>query len=100
MVILPLLCFVAGHDDDDDEDESIQSAQPSPQLSKRTRREKSSTSKGKKRMSEVVDLTSTFTSMSSNITGFMSGMNCHLETIASAFSTTQQHEQVIIARES
>jgi len=29
----------------------------------------------------------------------MSGMNCHLETIASAFSTTQQHEQVIMARE-
>ena len=50
-------------------------------------------------MPEVVDLTSTFTSMSSNITGFMSGMNCHLETIASAFSTTQQHEQVIMARE-
>jgi len=50
-------------------------------------------------MPEVVDLTSTFTSMSSNIIGFMSGMNCHLETTASAFSTTQQHEQVIIARE-
>ena len=30
----------------------------------------------------------------------MSGMNCHLETIVSVFSTTQQHESVIMARES
>jgi len=37
--------------------------------------------------------------MSSNITGFMSGLNCHRETIPSAFSTAQQHEQVIMARE-
>jgi len=29
----------------------------------------------------------------------MSGMNSHLETIASTFSTTQQHEQGIMAHE-
>ena len=55
--------------------------------------------KGKKRMSEVIDLTSTFTNMSFDISGFMSGMNSHLETIASAFITTHQHEQVIMVRE-
>ncbi|KAJ8420120.1 hypothetical protein Cgig2_033724 [Carnegiea gigantea] len=88
-----------GEDEEEEEDESVHSAQPSPQLSKRARREKTSMGKGKKRMSEVIDLTSTFTNVSSNISGFMSGMNSHLETIASAFTTTQQHEQVIMARE-
>ncbi|KAJ8429772.1 hypothetical protein Cgig2_006463 [Carnegiea gigantea] len=86
-------------DEEKGEDESVQSAQPSPQLSKRTRKEKTPMGKGKKRMSEVIDLTSTFTNISSNIFGFMSGMNSHLETIASAFTTTQQREQVIMARE-
>jgi len=50
-------------------------------------------------MTEVVDLTFTLTNISSNIYGFMSGMNSHLETIASAFATIQQHEQVIMACE-
>jgi len=80
-----------GEDEEEEEDESVQSAQPSPQLSKRARKEKTSMGKGKKRMSEVIDLTSTFTIVSSNISSFMSGMNSHLETIASAFTTTQQH---------
>ncbi|KAJ8441778.1 hypothetical protein Cgig2_009024 [Carnegiea gigantea] len=84
---------------EEDEDESVQLAQPSPQLSKRGRKETTSMGKGKKRMSEVIDLTSTFANMSSNIYGFMSGMNSHIEIIASAFTTTQQHEQVIMARE-
>jgi len=88
-----------GEDEEEEEDESVQSAQPSPQLSKRARKEKTSMGKGKKRMSEVIDLTSTFTIVSSNISSFMSGMNSHLETIASAFTTTQQHEQVIMSRE-
>ena len=88
-----------GEDEEEDEDESVQSAQPSPQLSKKARKEKTSTGKGKKRMSEVIDLTSTFTSVSADISSFMGGMNSHLETIASAFTTTQQHEQVIMARE-
>ncbi|KAJ8428048.1 hypothetical protein Cgig2_024100 [Carnegiea gigantea] len=88
-----------GEDEEEEEDESVQSAQPSPQLSKRARKEKTSMGKGKKRMSEVIDLTSTFTNVSSNISGFMSGMNSHLEIITSAFTTTQQHEQVILARE-
>ncbi|KAJ8441650.1 hypothetical protein Cgig2_019784 [Carnegiea gigantea] len=88
-----------GEDKEEEEDESVQLAQPSPQLLKRARKEKTSTGKGKKRMSEVIDLTSTFTNMSSNISGFMSGMNSHIETIVSAFTTTQQHEQVIMARE-
>ncbi|KAJ8450592.1 hypothetical protein Cgig2_020229 [Carnegiea gigantea] len=86
-------------DGEDEEDESVQSAQPSPQLSKKARKEKTSMGKGKKRMLEVIDLTFTFTNMSSNISGFISSMNSHLETIASAFTTTQQHEQVIMARE-
>ncbi|KAJ8431931.1 hypothetical protein Cgig2_023740 [Carnegiea gigantea] len=86
-------------EDEEEEDESVQLAQPSPQLSKRGRKETTSMGKGKKRMLDVIDLTSTFTNMSSNISCFMSGMNSHLETIASAFTTTQQHEQVIMACE-
>ncbi|KAJ8452078.1 hypothetical protein Cgig2_016659 [Carnegiea gigantea] len=88
-----------GEDEEEEKDELVQSAQSSPQLSKRARKEKTSMGKGKKKMSEVIDLTSTFTNVSSNISGFMSGMNSHIETIASAFTTTQQHEQVILARE-
>uniref|UniRef100_A0A7C8YZH7 Uncharacterized protein n=1 Tax=Opuntia streptacantha TaxID=393608 RepID=A0A7C8YZH7_OPUST len=54
--------------------------------------------KAKKKMSGVVDLTS-FSNVSSNLCGFMEGMNSHLSSIASAFATTQQHEQVLMARE-
>ena len=53
---------------------------------------------GKKIMARVVDLTLTFTNISSNISGFMSGTNSHFETITSVFSNTHQHEQVIMAR--
>uniref|UniRef100_A0A7C8Z0E4 Uncharacterized protein n=1 Tax=Opuntia streptacantha TaxID=393608 RepID=A0A7C8Z0E4_OPUST len=55
--------------------------------------------KAKKKMSGVVDLTSSFSNVSSNLCGFMEGMNSHLSSIASAFATTQQHEQVLMARE-
>lgn len=37
--------------------------------------------------------------MSSSFSGYMNEMNMHMSTIASAFSTTQQHEQAIMARE-
>ncbi|KAH9611654.1 hypothetical protein KSS87_022565 [Heliosperma pusillum] len=47
-------------------------------------------------MSEVVDLTTSFKDMSSNLSGFMDGMNAHISTIANALSTTQQHEQAIM----
>jgi len=50
-------------------------------------------------MSEVIDLTSTFIICLPTYLGLLSGMNSHLETIARAFTTTQQHEQVIMARE-
>ena len=88
-----------GEDEEEEEDESVQLAQPSPQLVERTRKEKTPIGKGKKRMSEVTDLTSAFTNVSSNISSFMSGMHPYLETIASTFTTTQQHEQVIMACE-
>ncbi|KAJ8425075.1 hypothetical protein Cgig2_027953 [Carnegiea gigantea] len=88
-----------GEDEENEEDDSVQLAQPSPQPLERTKKEKTPIGKGKKRMSEVTNLTSTFTNMSSNISSFMSGMNPHLETIASTFTTTQQHEQVIMACE-
>ncbi|KAL2897206.1 Tryptophan synthase beta chain 2 chloroplastic [Bienertia sinuspersici] len=37
--------------------------------------------------------------MSSSFSSYMNEMNMHMSTIASAFSTTQQHEQAIMARE-
>ncbi|KAJ8431167.1 hypothetical protein Cgig2_019843 [Carnegiea gigantea] len=89
-----------GKDEEEEEDGSVQLAQSYPQLSKRARKEKTSMGKGKKRMLEVTDLPSTFTNMSSNIYGLMSGMNFHLETITSAFTTIQQHEQKLVSNES
>lgn len=83
----------------DEEDESVQSTQPSPQVGKRVREDKISTDKGKKRMPEILDLTSSFNEVSTNLSGFMSGMNSHLETIASALNTSQQHEQALMVRE-
>jgi len=56
-------------DDQNEKDALVQSTQPSPQLSKRVRKEKTPMGNSKKRMAEVVDLTSTFTNMSSNISG-------------------------------
>ena len=52
--------------------------------------------KEKTKMSGVVDLTSSFSNVSSNLCGFMEGMNSHLSSIASAL--LQQHEQVLLAR--
>ncbi|XP_074321775.1 uncharacterized protein LOC141658956 [Silene latifolia] len=53
----------------------------------------------KRKMPEVVDLTTSFKDMSSNLSGFMNGMNVHMSTIANALSTTQRHEQAIMVRE-
>ena len=88
-----------GEDHTDEEDESVHSTQPSPQLGKRSRKEKLSMDKAKKKMAGVVNLTSSFSNVSSNLCGFMEGMNSHLSSIASALATTQQHEQVLMARE-
>ncbi|KAJ8425136.1 hypothetical protein Cgig2_017255 [Carnegiea gigantea] len=52
-----------GQDFDDKDDDSVQSAQPSPQIGKRSRKEKTSTGKRRKRMPVLLDLTSTFTNM-------------------------------------
>ncbi|XP_074278579.1 uncharacterized protein LOC141602172 [Silene latifolia] len=53
----------------------------------------------KRKMPDVVDLTTSFKDMSSNLSDFMSGMNVHMSTIANALSTTQQHEHAIMVRE-
>ncbi|KAK9756781.1 hypothetical protein RND81_01G120800 [Saponaria officinalis] len=50
----------------------------------------------KREMSEVVDLTTSLKVMSSNLSGFMNGMNAHMSTTANALSTTQQHKQAIL----
>ena len=42
-------------------------------------------------MLEVMDLTSPFTNVSFNISGFMSGINLHMENYSKCFSTTEQH---------
>ena len=86
-------------DVDNDEVELVQLTQPSPQLEKRSRKEKPSIDKAKKKMLGVVDLTFSFVNMSSNLCGFMEGMNSYLSAIASALATTQQDEQVLMARE-
>lgn len=69
-------------------------------LKKKRKKEKTLKGQGSKRKTpEVVDLTSSSNSMSSSFSGYMNEMNMHMSTIASAFSTTQQHEQAIMARE-
>lgn len=94
-----------GSDEDDeaDDNESVnQSKQstPSEPSSKKRKKEKTPKGQGRKRKTpEVVDLTSSFNNMSSSFSGYMNEMNMHMSTIASAFSTTQQHEQAIMARE-
>ncbi|KAK9750283.1 hypothetical protein RND81_02G184200 [Saponaria officinalis] len=78
-------------DENIDDNESLyQSTQfdPSGPVSKKA--------KMKRKMSEVVDLTTSFKVMSSNLSGFMNGMNAHMSTITNALSTTQQHEQAIM----
>ncbi|KAK9713818.1 hypothetical protein RND81_06G053100 [Saponaria officinalis] len=93
--------------DESDKDENIddyeplyQSTQfdPSEPVSKKAKMVKIPTDnkkqKTKKRkMPEVVDLTTSFKVMSSNLSGFMNGMNAHMSTIANALSTTQQPER-------
>ncbi|XP_057535251.1 uncharacterized protein LOC130813435 [Amaranthus tricolor] len=79
-----------GSDEDDEFDdyESVNQSKestPSEPSSKKAKKEKAPNELGRKRKKpEVVDLTS---------------MNKHMSTIASAFSTTQLHEQAIMARE-
>ena len=53
--------------------------------------------KGKKRK-RAVDLTYALSDVFSNLSKFMNDMNSHISIIASALSTTQQHEQVIMGR--
>lgn len=99
--------------DESDEDNNIyyddslyqpSQSTPSEQVSKKAKtmkipKENKKEKTRKRKMPEVVDLTSSFKDMSSNLSGFMSGMNAHMSTIANALSTTQQHEQAIMARE-
>ena len=94
-----------GSDEDDefDDNESVnQSKQstPSEPSSKKAKKEKAPNELARKRKKpEVVDLTSSFNNMSSSFSNHMNEMNKHMSTIASAFSTTQLHEQAIMARE-
>ncbi|KAL2929073.1 hypothetical protein RDABS01_034484 [Bienertia sinuspersici] len=92
-----------GDSDEDEDNGSVnqtRQSSPSEPSSKKAKKEKTPKGQGKKRkMSEVVDLTSSFNNMSSSFSSYMNEMNMHMSTIASAFSTTQQHEQAIMARE-
>ncbi|XP_057528810.1 uncharacterized protein LOC130807564 [Amaranthus tricolor] len=94
-----------GSDEDDEFDDnefvnqSKQSTPSEPSL-KKAKKEKAPNEQGRKRKKpEVVDLTSSFNNMSSSFSNHMNEMNKHMSTIASAFSTTQLHEQAIMARE-
>lgn len=62
-----------------------------------THASETSTGKGKKRK-RVVDFTYALNDVFSNLSKFMNDMNSHISIIANALSTTQQHEQVIMAR--
>ncbi|KAL2906368.1 Chromosomal replication initiator protein DnaA [Bienertia sinuspersici] len=63
----------------------------------KAKKEKTPKGQGTKRkMSEVMDLTSSFNNMSFSFSSYMNKINMHMSTIASAFSTTQQHEQAIM----
>ena len=94
-----------GSDEDDefDDNESVnqlKQSTPSEPSSKKAKKEKAPNEQGRKRKKpEVVDLTSSFNNMSSSFSNHMNEMNKHISTIASAFSTTQLHEQAIMARE-
>ena len=84
-------------DDDTDEDPAAQSissrpAEPSSQ--------KATTNKAKKRkMPDVIDVSTSLREMNSNIATFMGAMNTHLSTMAQAMVDVSKHEVAIMNKE-